>query len=101
VVAERENARVATNAAQVTKNVLIPVVGQFLEGLSVCQGFFAQTRFRLMKMSNSAQTAVEKREAGGNSLKMYYMMMKKNGGEINTSCNHFVAMLGEVTKHEY
>jgi hypothetical protein len=98
MVAERENARVTANAAQLTKNVLIPVVGQFLEGLSVCQAFFAQTRFRLIKMSNSAKTAGEKREAGSNgSLRMYYLMMKKNAVEINTSCDHFVGSLAEVS----
>jgi hypothetical protein len=95
MVSEQENARVATKAALMTKNVLIPVVGQFLDGLSVCQAFFAQTRFRLMKMSNSAQTAVDKQEAG-NNIKMYYMMMKKNAVEINASCDHFVGALGEV-----
>jgi hypothetical protein len=95
MVAEQENAGVAANAAKMTKEVLIPVVGQFLAGLSVCQAFFAQTRFRLMKMSNSAQTAVDKQEAG-NNIKMYYMMMKKNAVEINASCDHFVGALGEV-----
>jgi predicted lactoylglutathione lyase/regulator of replication initiation timing len=96
MVGEKENAQVVANAAQLTKTVLIPVVSQFLDGLSVCQAFFAQTRFRLMKMSNSAETAGEKREEVNGRLRMYFAVMKKNAVEINTSCDQFVGSLAEV-----
>jgi hypothetical protein len=99
MVSEEENARVAIKAAKMTKDVLILVVGQFLDGFRECQSFFEQTESRLIKLSNTGQTAVESQEASKN-LEMYYKMMKKYAAEINASCDCFVGALGKVSmKH--
>jgi hypothetical protein len=87
-VSEKENARLAREAAKITQDVLIPAVAKFLDGLRECQSFFAQTK---SKLSNSGEKAVNM------NLKNYYKIMKKNAEKINASCDCFFGVLGEVS----
>jgi hypothetical protein len=95
VVSEKENARVANSAAVITRDRLIPMVRNFLAGLSVCQRFFATTHSELEMMHKDAQTAVDKKEAN-KKMKKHYKLMGSKAKEIKTNCSNFIGSLGEV-----
>jgi hypothetical protein len=95
-VAASTNAEINTLAAIKTQEVLIPAVKDFLEGLSVCQRFFAETKAGLTKMSTKANEASAKKEAGL-KMKRHFKLMKANAADINSVCMEFIGSIGEVS----
>jgi hypothetical protein len=77
----------------------------FLEGLSVCQAFFAETKAELMKVQSQAETAANKAEfmkassqtENSNTLR-HFRIMKKNAADINANCRAFWACMAEVSQ---
>jgi hypothetical protein len=94
-VSEKENALVAANAAELTRGELIPVLKEFMEGLSVCQRFFAKAHAQLELMHEDAKKAVNKQKMN-EKLNRHYKMMRRKAEQINTNCNNFIGSLGEV-----
>ena len=95
-VAESANADIARQAACLTGQVLIPAVKNFLEGLSVCQAFFAETRANLIKMNSRAKIAVDKKDSSSN-IKRQFNIMKSNAEKIDAACKVFFGCIGEVS----
>jgi len=96
-VANQANAEINTKAALLTQEVLIPSVEAFLEGLSVCQAFFAISKGELIKMRNQGTTATGKRDTPA-KMKRHFTIMKKNGEKVDAACKAFISCIGEVGK---
>ncbi len=96
-VANQVNAEINTKAAWLTQEVLIPSVEAFLEGLNVCQAFFAVSKGELIKMRNNGTTADGKRE-NPSKMKRHFSIMKKNGVNVEIACKAFISSIGEVCK---
>jgi len=76
----------------------------FLEGLSVCQAFFAETKAELMKVQSQAETAANKAEfmkinseTENSKTLRHFRIMKKNAADINANCRAFWACMAEVS----
>ena len=68
----------------------------FLEGLSVCQAFFAETRANLIKMNSRVKIAVDKKDSSSN-IKRQVNIMKSNAEKIDAACKVFFGCIGEVS----
>ena len=83
ITALQANAEVGKQAAEMTHALLIPAVKGFLEGLSMSQVFFDETRSRLMNA-----TEEEKNK--------HFEIMKMNSAGINAVCKTFFRTIAEV-----
>ena len=81
-----ENADIASTAAALTLNELIPAVEKFLAGLEVCSTFLGITKEKLKSMHGTGKMALEK-----DKKKMYYTMMTEKSTQLNSHCEMFVA----------
>lgn len=93
-VAETRKKEIATRAALITNDVLLPAIKEFLEGLSVCQAFFAETRGELVKMQGQAELAADKTDTSRTV--RHFRLMKKNAGDIAANCKAFWSCIAEV-----
>jgi hypothetical protein len=94
-VSNKANAEIQTKAALLTQQVLIPSVAAFLEGLSVCQAFFAVTKAELVKMRDQGNKALSKKD-NAKKMERHYKIMKTNGRRVDSDCKAFISCIGEV-----
>jgi hypothetical protein len=67
---------------------------EFLEGLSVCQAFFAETKAELDKMQSQAGASADKTETSRAG--RHFRLMKKYAVDINANCKAFWSTVAEV-----
>lgn len=80
---KKENAKIATNAVNLTNNVLIPAVQDFINGMEACSSFLVNTKENLVKMKNYGEKGTQER---------YYNVMKKNAQILSNNSMKFLMM---------
>ena len=89
--AKDAQSKIVEEVSALCSTVMIPAMGNFIEGLTVIAAFFSGAKFQLQKMKDNAGGGIS-----NGATKKYFIKMKSSAKKINRSCLAFAQILPSI-----
>ena len=88
--ASGKNGEITQEAVNLTENLLIPAIQNFLSGLAACNNFLISTREELEEISSKGRKGLEDKK------KRYYNLMKNHANDLDSNCMFFLTSTTQI-----